>query len=113
MSRKLLLLLMLAGCSKGAEADLQYIGDARSVTAEWALLNRQAAASKLNRAYVESMHRWLRQQLETDASALSRPDAPYAAEMRAALQLRDDADAAQLEARARRLKQIEDALESA
>ena len=48
MARRLLLLLLLtAGCSKGPQADLPYISEARSLAAEWALVNEQAAQGKL------------------------------------------------------------------
>ena len=47
MRRALLLLLLLAGCSNGPEADLQYIKQARSAGAEWALVNEQASQGKL------------------------------------------------------------------
>ena len=114
MARKLLLLLLtLASCSKGPEADLQYVSDARSVAAEWALVNEQAAQGKLTRTYVHSMHQWLRQQMQTDSSSLSQPKSAYAAEIAAVLDQPDDAAAAQLRSYADRLKQIEDSLESA
>lgn len=89
MARKLLLLaLLLAGCSKGAEADLQYIGEARSAAAEWALINEQANEGKLNATYVASMHEWLREDIHASLKGLSQPDAPYAREMAALLQQR-------------------------
>ena len=114
MARKLLLLLLtLASCSKGPEADLQYVSDARSVAAEWALVNEQAAQGKLTRTYVDSMHQWLRQQMQTDSSSLSQPKSAYAAEIAAVLDQPDDAAPAQLRSHADRLKQIEDSLESA
>ena len=114
MARKLLLLLLtLASCSKGPEADLQYVSDARSVAAEWALVNEQAAQGKLTRTYVHSMHQWLRQQMQTDSSSLSQPKSAYAAEIAAVLDQPDDAAPAQLRSHADRLKQIEDSLESA
>ena len=114
MARKLLLLLLtLASCSKGPEADLQYVSDARSVAAEWALVNEQAAQGKLTRTYVDSMHQWLRQQMQTDSSSLSQPKSAYAAEIAAVLDQPDDAAPAQLRSHAERLKQIEDSLESA
>ena len=111
--RPALILVLLASCSKQPQSDLQYIADARSAAAEWALVNEQANQGKLTPTYVESMHRWLRQQLETDTGALSEPNATYAAEMNALLQQRDDAEPSVLRPHADRLKQIEDALESA
>ena len=35
--------LLVAGCSKGGHADLPYIGEARSLAAEWALVNDEMA----------------------------------------------------------------------
>jgi hypothetical protein len=114
MPRKLLFcLLIVASCTKGPQADLQYIGDARSLAAEWALVNEQAAHGKLTQAYVDSMHQWLRQQLETDSKSLGEPNAPYAAQIADLLRQPDDVPPDALNARAAKLKQFEDALESA
>jgi hypothetical protein len=106
------LLLLLAACSKGPEADLQYIGQARSLGAEWALVNELASAGRLTPTYVGSMHQWLRQNLQTAASSLTHPDSRYGAEIRTLLAEPDDAAPAELRAHADRLKQIEDSLES-
>ena len=113
LRKPLLLLLLLAGCSKGPEADLQYVSQARSLGAEWALVNEQAGQGKLTAAYVSSMHEWLREELQTSSTSLTQPHSSYGAEIEALLQLPDDAPAAQLRAHAARLKQIEDELESA
>jgi Tfp pilus assembly protein PilP len=114
MRRSLLLLLMiLAGCSKGAEADLQYIAQARSLAAEWALVNEQAAEGKLTDAYVAAMRKSLQEQAKAAAQALTQPDAPYAHEMRAIAAEPADAPPQELRAHSDRLKQIEDNLESA
>ncbi|MGE5562951.1 MAG: hypothetical protein ACM3ZV_06535 [Bacillota bacterium] len=115
MRRTLLFLLLacLASCSKGPQADLEYIGDARSLAAEWALVNEQAAQGKLTSTYVDSMHQWLRQQLQTDSKALTQPNAGYAAEIEGLLKQPDDASPDALRGHADRLKQYEDALESA
>ena len=112
MRRGLLLLLVLAGCSKGPQADLQYISEARSLAAEWALVNEQSAENKLTAKYVQTMRQSVREQLSTNASALSEPDSAYAREMHALLDLPDEAPPEQLRAHASRLKQIEDSLES-
>ena len=102
-------LLLLAGCTgSGPQADLQYIKQARSLAAEWALVNQQAAEGKLTGAYVASMHHWLRDGLQT-----SEPDSPYGKEIRALLASRDDASPDKLNAHVSKLKQIEDQLESA
>ena len=114
MSRSLLpLLLLLAGCSKGPQADLQYIGQARSAAAEWALVNEQASAGKLTHAYVDSMHQWLREEIKSSSSALTEPNSPYGAQISALLKQPDDAAPQDLRARAEALKQIEDQLDSA
>ena len=113
LRRSSLLLLLLAGCSKGAEADLQYIGQARSLGAEWALVNEQSNKGQLTPTYVRSMHKWLRDNLQTAASSLAQPDSRYGAEIRTLLAEPDDAAPDELRAHAARLKQIEDSLESA
>ena|SRR5690348_14742960 len=113
LRKPLLLALLLAGCSKGPEADLQYISQARSLGAEWSLVNEQASEGKLTAAYVSSMHQWLRQQLQTSSTSLTEPNSAYGAEIHTLLQLPDNAPAGQLRAHAARLKQIEDQLESA
>lgn len=109
----LLFALLLAGCSKGPDADLQYIKQARSVAAEWALVNEQASQGKLTQTYVASMHQWLRDQLQTSSKALSQPDSPYGDEIRALLRQPDDAPAEEFRAHSDKLKQIEQSLESA
>jgi hypothetical protein len=109
----MLLLLFLTSCSKGAEADLQFIGQARSLGAEWALVNEQASKGHLTPTYVRSMHEWLRDNLQTTASSLTQPDSRYGAEIRTLLAEPDDAAPDELRAHADRLKQIEDSLESA
>jgi hypothetical protein len=113
LGRSSLLLLLLAGCSKGPEADLQYIGQARSLAAEWALVNEEANKRQVTPTYVHSMHQWLRSSLQTASTALTQPDSRYGAEIRTLLAEPDDAAPAELRAHVGRLKQIEDGLESA
>lgn len=105
--------LLLAGCSKGPAADLQYIKQARSLGAEWALVNEQASEGKLTGTYVANMHEWLRDQLETASTSLSQPDSRYGEEIDALLAQPDNAAPEELRAHAEKLKQIEDSLESA
>lgn len=112
MRKPLLLLLLLAGCAKGPQADVQYIAQARSVAAEWALVNEQAAG-KLTATYVDSMHQSLREVLQSSLSSLSQPHSPYGAEIQALIRSPDDASPKALRAHADRLNQIEDRLESA
>jgi hypothetical protein len=107
------LLVLLAACSKGPQADLQYIGQARSLGAEWALVNAQANEGKLTATYVKTMRASVRDGLQSTLSSLSRPDSRYAEEIRALLAQPNDAAPEALRAHADKLKQIEDGLESA
>lgn len=109
----LLPLLLVSACSSGARADLQHIKQARSIAAEWALVNDEAYERKLTATYVASMHEALREELQTSGSALSEPQSEYGREMTALSNEPDDATPEQLRGHADRLKQIEDALESA
>jgi hypothetical protein len=114
MWRRLLLsALLLAGCSKGPQADLPYISEARSLTAEWALVNDQAARNKLTANYTETLRDSFREQLQTTAKSLTQPDSAYGQEIRAILAEPADAPPEELRAHAGKLKQIEDSLESA
>jgi hypothetical protein len=113
MIRKLLVLaLMLAGCSKGADADLPYIGEARSLAAEWALVNEQASEGHLTAAYVRTMRADLRDQLRTIPKSLIEPRSAYGQEITELLKEQDGASAATLRSHASKLKRIEDSLES-
>jgi hypothetical protein len=105
--------MFVVGCSSGPSADLQYIKQARSIAAEWALINEQAQAGSVTATYVKSMHYWLRDNLQTAASSLTQPGAPYAAEMRSLLAEPADASPQRLRSHAEALKRIEDQLESA
>lgn len=108
-----LLLAFCAACSKGPEADEPSISKARSLAAEWALINQQAAELKLTDAYVRTMHASIREQLQTAATALTQPNSAYGAEIQKLLEAPDNASPDELSAHARALKQIEDNLESA
>jgi hypothetical protein len=111
--RRLLLFLLLAGCSKGPQADLQYISEARSAAAEWALINQQAADSKLTDIYVASMRQSLRDQITSARSSLTKPDSRYARAIDSLIAEPGDAPPEELRAYSEELKQIEDGLESA
>ena len=113
LRKPLLLALLVAGCSTGPQADLRYIEQARSLGAEWALVNEQASRGKLTRTYASRMHEWLRDQLQSSAKSLTQPDSRYGEEIRALLQQPDDAAPEQLRVHSDALKQIEDQLESA
>ena len=106
-------LLVLTACSKGPEADLQYIKQARSLAAEWATINEQSAKRQLTDIYAATMHQWIRRQLESASQSLTEPHSAYAAEIDALLDLPDDAPPTALHAYGERLKQFETSLESA
>ena len=108
-----LLLVLLGGCSKGPQADLASIGEARSLVAEWALVNELAAKGQTNATYTATMHQQLRQQLHTVATSLKQPDSDYGAAIGACLRLTDDSAPGELRLYGQTLKQIEDGLESA
>ena len=112
LRRSLLPLLLLAGCSEGPAADLQYISGARSLAGEWALVNEQASGGHLTPAYVKTMHQDVRRQLQTNAKSLTEPKSDYGSEIAALLREPDDAPPGALRAHASKLKQIEDRLES-
>jgi hypothetical protein len=109
----LLLVLALAACSKGPQADLPSISEARSLGAEWALVNEQAAQRKLSDTYTRTMRKQLREQLQTTATSLTMPDSRYGQEIRTLLAQPDDAAPETLRIHVAALKQIEDGLESA
>jgi hypothetical protein len=113
LRKSVVVLLLIAGCSKGPQADLPYISEARSLGAEWALVNEQAANGRLNAIYVDTMRKQLRQQLQTTSASLSQPDSRYGHEIRALLAQPDDAAPEELRSHADKLKAIEDSLESA
>jgi hypothetical protein len=105
-------LIFIAGCSSGASADLQYIKQARSIAAEWALLNDQAQSGRVTATYVRSMHYWLHDNLQTAVSALTQPSSRYGAEMRSLLAEPADASPQRLRSHSEALKRIENDLES-
>ena len=109
----LLFALLLSGCSKGPDADLASIGEARSLGAEWTLINEQAAKGQLTRTYADTMRKKLREQLQSTESSLTLPASDYGREIHSLLEQRDDAAPATLRPHVERLKQIEDHLESA
>jgi Tfp pilus assembly protein PilP len=111
--RRLLPLLLLAGCSQGAQSDLQYIKQSRSAAAEWALVNEQNARGQLTNTYVKAMREEARTEIESASSSLSEPKSPYALEIKSLTAEPDDAAPADLRGRVEALKRIEDSLESA
>ena len=111
--KRLLLVLLLAGCSQGAQSDLQYIKQARSSAAEWAMVNEQAARGRITDTYAKTMREEARAEIESASSSLSQPSSAYAREMKDLSAEPDDAAPQQLRRRAEALKRIEDSLESA
>lgn len=105
--------LLLGGCSKGPDADLPAIGKARSLAAEWALINEQDARGQLAPSFTRAMRKQLREQLEASASDLTVPDARYAIEIHTLLHEPENAPPEELRSHAAVLKRIEDKLESA
>jgi hypothetical protein len=110
--RRVLLLLLVAGCSKGPEADLQYIAQARSLAAEWALVNELSDQGKLTAPYVRTMRAAAHRQLATAALGLTEPQSAYGHEIQALLAEPPAASPQELRSHAARLKQIENGLES-
>ncbi|HEX6741006.1 MAG TPA: hypothetical protein VF079_04330 [Sphingomicrobium sp.] len=109
-----IVLVLLSGCvSAPPEADLQYVKQARSLAAEWALINEQAAEGRLIPPYVATMREWLRDGLETASKSLTDPDSAYGGEIHALLNEPPNAAPGELRAHVERLKHIEDQLESA
>ncbi len=114
MARKVLLFIVaLASCSKGPQADLPNISEARSLAAEWALINEQSSEGHVTAAFSRTMRAAVREQLKTNAKSLTEPQSAYGAEIAALLREPDDAPPAQLRAHADKLRHIEDGLESA
>lgn len=108
----LLFALLVAGCSR-ATADLATVSQARSLGAEWAMVNDQEAMGKLTPTYASTMRKQLRQQLESCASSAKTRGSRYAIEIQALLHEPDNASPQELNAQVAVLKRIEDDLESA
>lgn len=104
---------LLTACGQGPDADLQSIKQARSIAAEWALINEQARMGKVTGTYAYSMHRWLRDGLQTASKSLQQPNSRYGNEIHSLLAEPPGADPGTLRRHADVLKQIETKLESA
>jgi hypothetical protein len=111
MKRLVLLCLVLSGCAQGAQKDLPSIAQARSLAAEWALVNEQAIEGKLTATYIKTMRASVREQLTTISRSLSEPLA--ATIVNDLVTQPDDATPQQLRASAEQLKRVESQLESA
>jgi hypothetical protein len=114
MVRRLLLVAFVLGsCSSGKQADLPTIAEARSLGAEWALVNEEASKGHLTSTYLRTMRSSLREQLNAAAGSLTYPHTAYGQEIAALLTEPDDATPRSLRAHVSRLQRQEDALESA
>jgi len=111
--RTALVFILLTGCGKSPQSDIQYIKQARSIAAEWALVNEQASAGQITAIYASSMHRWLHDELRTASKSLSQPHSRYGLEIRVLLAEPKDTSPDRLQRHAAQLKQIESHLESA
>ena len=109
-----LLLLLARRLLEGARGRPAIYQQARSLAAEWALVNEQAAQGKLTATYVAD-HAQVAARAAADRVDLADRSrtAAYGAEIAALLQQPDDAPPDELRAHADKLKQIEDSLESA
>ena len=72
----LLIAAALAACSSQSDRQLQAVKSARSVIAEWSLVEEQAAKGRARPVYVEQMRELAKDQLTTQRSELvQKPDA--------------------------------------
>src|SRR5205809_7949604 len=66
----------LAACSSQNDKQLEAVKSARSVVAEWALVERQAGKRRAQIAYVQQMRQLAKDELKIDSEELSeQPDA--------------------------------------
>ena len=106
-------LLLLGGAgSGGARKDLPTIKEARSLAAEWALVNHLAASGRLRPAYVRAMREEAISHLATALASMTDKESAAAREMATLARLPPDSPAVLLYAHARRLQAIEDGLEA-
>ena len=61
----------LAGCSSRKDKELEAVKSARSVIAEWALVEEQAGRQRAQNTYVEQMRQLAKDQLKKDRKELS------------------------------------------
>jgi hypothetical protein len=104
-------LLLGAAGPPASPKDLATIKEARSLAAEWAVVNRLAAAGGLSDTYVRAMREEAASQLETALGSMTDRRGAAAAEIAALTHLPPDAPAALLLAHARRLQAMEAVLE--
>jgi hypothetical protein len=102
--------LALAACSSQSDKQLEAVKSARSVLAEWSLIERQAARGRAPATYVEQMRQLARDELKTDSGELSQR--PGVTRLLDALRS-GSPDADTLERAGEALKPLEDSLEAA
>src|SRR3569623_1256459 len=107
----ILALTLCGAASPDSPRDVLTTMAARSVVAEWALVNRTAARGWPSGHYTEQMRREARRQLASDLKAMSNPDSPAARVMARLLALNPAADPRLLAAGAAALAKIEKQLE--
>ena len=100
-------LLLCGAAPRDSEKDRPAITAARSIVAEWALINRAAAQRRVMQTYAVQMREEARSQLADQLHAMADPHAPAALEIARLLALPPTSDAAVLEQGAARLLQIE------
>jgi len=76
--------IALAACSSQADKQLEAVKSARSVLAEWALVEQQAAEGRAPATYAEQMRKIARDELKTAATGLAQQ--PEAAKLLQGLQ---------------------------
>jgi len=108
-----LALLLAAASQPSASRDLPAIKSARSIVAEWALVNRAAAEGRVTQTYARVMRKQARRQLEAQFKALSDPGSAAGRLVADCLRLPDDAPYPLLQAQSRRLQTIETQVEAA
>jgi hypothetical protein len=100
--------LLLCGASPAdSERDRPAIKAARSIVAEWALINRAAAEHRVTRLYAVQMRDEARSQLADQLHVMANPRSPASAEIARLLAIPPASDAAVLERGVERLLQIE------
>jgi len=103
--------LGLCGAAPSDSAgDREAIKAARSIVAEWALINRAAARHRVMQNYAVQMGEEARSQPADQLRAMANPHTPAALEIARLLALPPASDAAALERGAARLLQIENRL---
>lgn len=99
----------LATCTSQTDKQLSAVKSARSVLAEWALVEEQAARGQAQATYTKQVRRLAREELKTDAGELSRQ--PSAAKLLQQLGV-SSPDAAALKRADSALEPLEKSLEA-